>query len=116
MIIRNFLNAPLKPEPIHDGDGLCPHRSILGENDFETPLRFINYTVIPPNCSFGQHRHGDDNEVYIVLEGKGEYTENGCTESVSQGDIMVNARFASHGIRNTGDTDMRLLVLDVYNK
>ena len=115
MLIRHFLNAPLTAECIHEGEGLCPHCMVISGEEFDTPVRFLNYTVIPPKCSFGQHKHGDDNELYIVLEGTGEYTEDGNTVRVAAGDILMNARFASHGIRNTGDTDMRLIVIEAYN-
>ncbi len=116
MTIRNFLNASLEKACIHEGNGLCEHCAVFLEQDFDTPVRFLNYTIIPPAGSFGQHAHGDDNEIYIILEGTGEYTENGVTTHVSDGDIIINARFASHGIRNTGDTPMRILVIEVYNR
>ena len=116
MTIRNFLNAPLEQACIHDGEGLCDHCAVFLDKDFDTPVRFLNYTIIPPSGSFGQHVHGDDNELYIILEGTGEYTENGVTSPVSDGDVIVNARFASHGIRNTGDRPMRILVIEAYNR
>jgi len=116
MLIRNFLNAPLAKESIHEGEGLCEHAPIFHEEDFDTPLRFLNYTIIPPHASFGLHPHGDDNEMYILLQGAGEYTENNETFQVVAGDVMVSAPFATHGMKNTGDVPMRLLVVECYNK
>ena len=116
MRIRNFLHIPLVKESIHDGDGLCEHATVFPGSDFDTPIGFLNYTIIPPGGSFGQHVHGDDNELYIILEGTGEYIEDGETVPVNKGDITINARFASHGIRNTGDGPMRILVIEAYNK
>ncbi len=113
-LIRNFLEAELIPVDIHEGVGLCPNTTVLPGSDFQTPIRFVNYTHIPPACSFGLHRHGRDNELYILLEGEGVYTQNGVDTPVKAGDIMVNAPYGEHGIRNTGKTDMRLLVLEVY--
>lgn len=115
MLIRNFLKAPLREERIHEGKGLCRHCAVFLQQDFDTPVRFLNYTIIPPAGSFGPHPHGDDNEIYIILEGRGEYVENGCSAEVAEGDIIVNARFAVHGIANTGDAPMRVLVLEAYN-
>lgn len=116
MTIRNFLSVPLAKSVIHEGEGFCEHCAVFKEEDFDTPVRFVNYTVIPPNGSFGQHPHGNDNELYIILEGTGEYTENARAAAVRQGDIIVNARFASHGIVNTGDVPMRVLVIEAYNR
>jgi mannose-6-phosphate isomerase-like protein (cupin superfamily) len=115
-MIRNFLDLPLTPETIHDGQGLCPHACVLEGAEFQTPIRFLNYTVLPPQASFGAHQHGDDNEIYIVLEGSGVYTTDGDAQRVKTGDILVNPPFATHAIQNTGDSDMRLLVLEVYNR
>ena len=116
MTIRNFLKTPLKAESIHEGAGLCEHSGILHATDFDTPIRFLNYTIIPPGGSFGAHKHGDDNELYIILEGTGEYEQDGVTAPVEAGDIMVNARFAVHGIKNTGAIPMRVLVIEAYNE
>lgn len=116
MLIRNFLNAKMEKTPIHGGEGVCENTMLFAPEDFEAPLRFLNYTTVPPKASFGQHQHGDDNEVYVVLEGSGEYTENGVTQQVSAGDILVNARFACHSIVNTGDQEMRLIVFEAFNE
>ena len=115
MLIRDFLKADMEKTAIHDGEGICENCMVFGPKDFEAPLRFLNYTIVPPKASFGLHAHGDENEVYVVLEGSGEYTENRETRLVSAGDILINARFAVHGIVNTGDKDMRLLVFEAYN-
>ena len=77
------------------------------------PVSFINYTIIPPGASFGPHRHGDDNEFYVVLDGEGVYTQDGTDTPVAAGDIIMNPAGGTHGIRNTGDRDMPLLVFEV---
>ena len=114
MLKRNFLQLPLEDACIHEGEGLCKHATVFEGSEFATNVRFLNYTVVPVGGSFGVHTHGADNELYIVLEGKGIYEENGEKVAVCTGDIMVNAPFASHRIINDGESDLRLLVLEVY--
>ena len=113
MLIRNFLNAELQEECIHEGRGLCLHKKIISKEDVQTPLRFLNYTIIPEGASFGPHTHGMDNEFYILLSGRGVYTQDGRSQPVGPGDIMVNAPHSMHGIENTGKEAMRLLVFEV---
>jgi mannose-6-phosphate isomerase-like protein (cupin superfamily) len=113
MKIHNYLKAPLKGEIIHGGEGLCPHATIFPGGEIDAPVQFINYTVIPPGCSFGVHEHGNNNDFYVVMAGHGVYTQDGEEAAVEAGDIIMNAPFASHAIRNTGDTDMPLLVFEV---
>lgn len=116
MKIPNFLEMELHEEQIHEGIGMCRHIGVISEADVETPVRFINYTIIPPSNSFGLHQHGNDNEFYIVLSGEGIYEQDGEKAAVKKGDILINKPFATHGIVNTGDVDMELLVIEVYNK
>ena len=79
-------------------------------------MRFLYYTVLPSGASFGEHTHGDDNEVYLVLEGSGLYSMNGEAASVEAGDVLINKPFAFHFLKNTGDSEMRVLVFEVYNR
>lgn len=113
MKIHNFLECNMKDEVIHDGKGLCRHSGVFAGDEIDAPVQFINYTVIPPNASFGLHSHENDNEFYVLLEGEGVYQQDGKEIKVKKGDIMMNAPYAEHGIYNTGDKDMELLVFEV---
>ena len=77
MEIVNFLRQPAQIESVHGGEGLCRNCRVLGPESFDTPVRFLYYTVLPSGASFGEHTHGDDNEIYLVLEGSGLYSMNG---------------------------------------
>ena len=118
MTIRNFLTAQLHDDCIHEGQGLCHHATILPADAFQAPIRFLNYTVLPKGATFGAHKHGDDNEIYIILEGEGHYTCNGETVSVKAGDVLVNPPFGTHALANDSgsDVEMRVLVLESYNR
>lgn len=85
MEIVNFLRQPAQIESVHGGEGLCRNCRVLGPESFDTPVRFLYYTVLPSGASFGEHTHGDDNEVYLVLEGSGLYSMNGEAASVEAG-------------------------------
>lgn len=112
MLIHNYLEADYSLESVHEGYGLCKNARVFSNEEIPSSVRFIYYTVVPPMASFGIHKHGNDNEFYIVIEGTGVYIENGVEYPVRQGDIMMNAAFAEHGISNTGKTDLRLLVFE----
>ncbi len=111
--IQAYLKASLAPARIHEGEGVCPHVTVYPGSEMDAPVQFINYTILPPGCSFGLHAHGNDNEFYVVLAGNGIYTQNGEEEVVEAGDIIMNAPYGVHGIRNTGNVDMPLLVFEV---
>ena len=112
MLIRNYLNTPLRDEVVHEGEGFCKHCTVFYDKEIDAPIRFINYTIIPPNASFGLHKHGLDNEFYVVLSGEGIYYQNDEEQPVRKGDIMMNALNGTHGLRNTGSEEMELLVFE----
>lgn len=113
MKIHNFLEMELENVAIHEGKGLCKNVTVFNKDEIDAPVKFINYAVIPPGCSFGLHRHKNNNEFYIALSGEGVYYQDGEQVPVKKGDIMMNDPFAEHGIENTGNVDMELLVLEV---
>lgn len=117
MKLYNFLETPLTDDVIHGGEGLCHHANIVPGTDFAAPIRFLNYTILPKGARFGLHKHGDDNELYIVLEGEGHYICNGETVPCKAGDVLVNPPYGTHAIMNDSDSgkDLRILVLESYN-
>lgn len=115
MKIHNFLELELKDEVIHEGKGLCRHATVFNGDEIDAPVRFINYTVLPPAASFGNHQHENDNEFYVILSGEGVYYQDREKTKVKKGDIIMNAPFSTHGIENTGDIDMEVLVFEVVN-
>lgn len=112
MLIHNYLEADMQERPIHEGKGLCLNATVFQDSEIKAPIRFINYTILPPDTSFGLHTHGNDNEFYVVLEGNGIYEQDGEEQPVHAGDIMMNEPNTAHGIRNTGSEPMRLLVFE----
>jgi quercetin dioxygenase-like cupin family protein len=114
MNIRNFYAAQLEDlEKCHDGIGILKHVSLFRDSDFQTHIRFINYTILPSGASIGEHTHGDDEELYIVLEGSGLMSVEGEIKEVHAGDIVVNKPFGTHGLLNNTDHDLKILVLEV---
>lgn len=114
MNVKNYLRERLTDLPnCHDGEGILGHITLYDAPEFKTKLKFINYTVLSPGTSIGLHRHGDDEEIYIVLEGMGLMTVDQESQAVTAGDVIVNKPYGSHGIVNDGEQDLKLLVFEV---
>jgi mannose-6-phosphate isomerase-like protein (cupin superfamily) len=97
----------------HDGEGLIEVFRPLEEPDFETSMMFVDYVVMPPGTSIGIHRHGDDEEAYFIVEGRGSMTVEDEVYSVGKGDLIVNRRGWSHGLANDSDQPIHLLIWQV---
>ncbi len=71
---------------------------------------FLDLAVIPPDSEIGRHRHGDNEEWYIVLRGTATMYVDGHSFVVTAGDIVFNRAFGEHGLMNDSDDDVHLFV------
>jgi len=112
-MISNFLSAKPVDEPnCHGGMGTIQVTEIFKQ--FASPMRHFHYTVLPPGTSVGTHKHGNDEEFYVVLAGEGEMLDDGTNKPVRAGDVIMNIPFGEHGLVNTSTTEpLRLLVFEV---
>ena len=77
-------------------------------------LRFIDMTVIEPGADIGLHAHELDNEeLYIILSGKGWMTLDGRTFEVAPGHVVLNRPGGAHALKNIGEEALRILVIEV---
>lgn len=114
MEIKNFLEGKLSEDHnCHDGVGMFLNNGLFKSEEFKSNIQFINYTILPAGSSIGNHVHGNDEEIYIILSGIGEMYLDGATYPVRAGSITVNKPFNEHGLNNTGYDIMTLLVLEV---
>ena len=77
-------------------------------------MKFIHDDIIPPGSSFGYHQHKSDGpveEFYFCISGHGVMTLDGREYDMGPGDISVCRANGSHGVRNTGKDDMRIIVI-----
>ena len=73
----------------------------------------IDLVVVPSGSSIGLHRHGADQETYIVLRGEARMHVSGEEFVVVAGDVITNASFSEHGLINESDGAVHLLVYQV---
>jgi len=112
MIVRNFLDAEYVIERCHDGIGEIKNVELFKKTALLSALRFINYAEIPPGSSIGLHRHGNDEEVYVILSGTGTMTVDGKTRTVKEGDVVLNKPYCEHSLVNDSDNVLRALIFE----
>jgi mannose-6-phosphate isomerase-like protein (cupin superfamily) len=116
MIVKNFFEVAYQTKSSHGGKGLVKDARVFDEQDFETALRFVIYNALQPGSSIGVHPHGEDEEVYVILSGEGLMTVNDETRAVKTGDVIVNKPGWSHGLENTSDQPLEILVFEVAKR
>ncbi|NRD74110.1 cupin domain-containing protein [Shewanella sp. VB17] len=113
-MIKNFLNNIVQVcEKSHDGVGPYDLHEIWSSDDFKSNIDFIDRVVIPPHSTVGYHKHGNNEEMYIVLEGNGQMTLNGEKVQITKGDMILNQPWGEHGLVNHSSDNIDLLVIQI---
>ena len=102
----------LKLEPFEQGEAYASQDAGISELIGLTRLGAA-YTKIPPgksDCPF--HVHHEEDEMFVILEGTGEYRFGDKVFNVQAGDVLGAPRGGphfAHKLTNTGTTVMKLL-------
>jgi mannose-6-phosphate isomerase-like protein (cupin superfamily) len=98
---------------VHDGAGEMDFRAMLGTDAVEPNLIFFHRGVIPPKSGIGEHFHNRCEEMFVILDGKAEFTVDGRT-SLIQGPAGVPDRMGhAHAIYNPTDQPLQWLNINV---
>lgn len=114
LFANNEGNQYRECEGCHGGTGGFFFRDLLQSVSGRLYIKYIHDDMIPAGSSFGDHDHKGDKpseEWYVCLSGNGVMTVNGKEYPMNPGDVSVCFCNGSHGLRNTGAGDMRILVI-----
>ncbi len=102
MITKNAACVVEERANMRGGQGtVCVEHWFKPEN-FKAKVRLCARLVIPPGATIGEHAHEADDEVYIVLAGKGRILEKGEWVEIAIGDAILTGNGGSHSVENTG--------------
>lgn len=104
---------PLESVVAHGGEGRIGFHRLFEARDVRGPWNFVDYAVLPPGASIGRHRHGRNEELYLVLEGEGTMQLDGQSFPVRAGHVVLNRPGGEHGLVNTSQAPLRLFVVEV---
>ena len=112
---RHYSFESLSFEQVTAHGGARPiffHRA--GERADGCAYNFLDFTVLPAGADIGIHTHEPDNEeVYVVVSGRGMMYLDGEQFAVEAGHVIVNRPGGTHGLRNTGNEELRLVVVEL---
>ncbi|GGG01714.1 cupin domain-containing protein [Paenibacillus abyssi] len=122
---KDVENFPV--EDCHDGQGTIFVRQLLGyepllpvpgnPEDFDSLINFMHETTLPVGTTIGLHPHVGNEEIYYVVEGKGEMTVDGNAFVMEPGTACLTKSGSKHTFKNIGDSDLRIIVIEaVFDK
>ena len=88
------------------GTGDVVIRHYFKKDEINAPSRLCAELCLAPGVSIGNHEHVNEDEVFIIQQGKGVVIEAGKEVEVRAGDAILTGKGASHAIRNSSDTDL----------
>jgi mannose-6-phosphate isomerase-like protein (cupin superfamily) len=113
-MIKNFLTADKQlQQNSHEGTGTVQLYEIWRGLDFKSNIDFFDRVVVPPGSTIGFHKHGENEEMYIVLEGNGLMKIEDDEVTVGKGDMILNPPGGRHGLINNSDENIDILVIQI---
>jgi quercetin dioxygenase-like cupin family protein len=113
MFIENVYETPRELIVAHEGQGSIEIARMFQTENLAGAWHFIEYLVVPPGVTIGEHRHGVNEEIYFIIEGQAKMKIDGREYEVKPGDFIVNHPNWEHGLRNESDKEIKLLVIEV---
>ena len=81
------------------GDLDCLYAIPKNEGPEESRFRMVGQMTLPSGGSIGIHTHEGDEEIYIILSGKGLYTDDdGRRQEVGPGDVTLTMKGQKHAL------------------
>lgn len=106
MIRRNHSRDVETRSNMRRGIGQITVTHYLKPDELKARTRLCAELQIPAGASIGTHEHTDEDEIYIIHQGKGMMTDSDQEFEVTPGDTIVTGQGASHSIRNHGSEDL----------
>lgn len=107
----------MKVKNLHSVEGELGHDSTVAAwtffktEDFLSDVTWFNDNLVQPGVAIEPHQHVDVEEVYYILEGKGEVEIGEERRPVSQGDAIYLPPRKTHTLKNTGTYPLRFICI-----
>lgn len=101
----------LKKEKMAGGEGHVLIEHLINEEQSGAASRMFAEVTLEPGCTLGYHEHHGESETYYLLTGEGIYQDNDKEYPVKAGDVTFCDDNNGHGLKNTGDCDLKFIAL-----
>jgi quercetin dioxygenase-like cupin family protein len=114
-VVPNIFEIERAETQAHGGSGRINFARVYGSDGVPFPensaFNFVDIATLPPGTSVGEHRHDCSTEIYLILQGAGEYLSSSEWIPVKAGDVLVN-HCGVHALRNSGIDALTIYVVE----
>lgn len=112
--ISNDTSGPATTHRQVGGEGVCRWKMLMNGMHLEGEWNCVEYVVVEPGGSVGEHVHLRTEEIYYIVSGRAVVTMDGEEIEVRAGDLVTTPIGSAHSIANRGDEDMHFFVTEVF--
>lgn len=94
----------------HEGHGHVDVFRAFDRKEDSKTMDFLDFVRVPPKATIGRHRHGDNCEWYVIMQGEGNMIFCEKEIKVKPWDVLVNPPFGTHALFNDSNEDIHLIV------
>lgn len=113
-LIRNDTSGLAQTRSQVGGEGICRWKMLMNGMHLEGNWNCVEFVVIEPGASVGEHVHLRTEEIYYILSGRATVTMDGRRIDARPGDLITTPIGSSHSIANEGAADMEFFVAEVF--
>jgi mannose-6-phosphate isomerase-like protein (cupin superfamily) len=96
------------------GEGVCRWKMLMNGMHLEGQWNSVEYVLIEPGASVGEHIHARTEEIYYIVSGQALVTVDGAGIETGPGDLITAPIGAMHSIANPGTEDMCFFVVEAF--
>lgn len=109
-MVRRKEDMKRTPRPqMRGGDGTVFLDEILRPEELMGHGRMFSLVTLDPGCSVGEHSHTGEAELFYILDGQVQGTDDDDAVLLHPGDLMVTGHSHRHSVRNDGDSPVHIL-------
>jgi len=113
MIRRNGTYEISERTDMRGGNGTVKIEHFWNKDELKAKTRLCARLTLEPGTSIGFHDHVDEEEVFIVVAGKGKVQDGDKQDVANVGDTILTGNGAGHAIESIGDVPLELVALIV---
>jgi len=114
-MIRKALDCPKKyNENMRGGNGIVEITEFATPTELNEKGRLFAKITLKPGCGIGFHTHEGEGELFHILSGTAQYSDNGEIVTVQAGDVTVCPPGTGHSICNQGEETVELIAVILH--
>lgn len=111
MVRRQGTGTSEVRENMRGGKGIVRLEHYWSKGEMQPRMRLCARLVIEPGASIGTHRHEQEEEVYIVVRGRGRLSDGAETTEIGPGDTVLTGHGGEHAIENIGAEPLEIIAV-----